>query len=156
MSKFLKVIFTIVGIILITIVGFIAWDQLTAPPYYQKVVGVEALNNEEIGFIKKNFKLPDSEKIVTVYSLYRSIKSGGIILTNIRLISFLEGENLDSCFHSVFEDIEKINLEKSESFKYYSRIKITMKDSIKFSFDVSRANNMDDFLYERLLKKFRE
>lgn len=153
MAKFFKIFFTILGIILILIVGFFTWDQLTAPPYFHKVAGEQALNSEEIAFIKNNFKLSDNEKIDNVYSLHKSIKKGGVILTNKRLISFLEGENLESCFSSLFDEIETINLDKAKSLASYSRIKINMKDSSHFSFDVSRSENMDIFLYERLLKR---
>jgi hypothetical protein len=127
--------------------------QITAPPYQYRVVGEEALNSKEISFIRKNFELSDEEKIINVYSLFKNIEKGGIVLTNIKLISFMEGESLESCLFANLENIDTVNLEKAESFMDYSIIIVNLKNSTFFSFLVSPSENMDDFLFQRILNK---
>lgn len=146
-----KYVFSFIGILFLGIILFIVYDTASGAPYYQNVVTGKLLSEEDVSYIKKTFQIENPENIISISSINKNIKDGGVLFNKELIISSVAGDNLETSLHSKIEDIIDVKIKKSESFVDYSIITVLKSDSTYFSFEISSSDHVDTKFFERLL-----
>jgi hypothetical protein len=141
MDKVLRIIFGTVGILITLISAHIIYDISTGTKYYHKIASGQVLSSEELSFLNSQFDFQKNEHIKIIYGYGKSPSEGAVILTNIRLINFIEGEGKNEAQQFLLKDIKSVNLRNRDNFA--AEDLITIVDNAGSSIVLSIVNSQN-------------
>lgn len=152
----LKIIAGIFLLIITLIIVLITKDTITAKSYINKVVAWEILDDDDKIFLNTNFQISESETVLLTFARLKSYRYGGLLLTDKRIISYLEGQTLKTCDVSDLNDIKEVNIDTTKDFINGSHVKVIRNDSTAMSFSITQFQFNHMMFVDRLRKEIKK